>query len=88
MFQNIVNVFTGEDKLRHRVKGTVVLMKKNVLDFNDFSASFLDRLHEFVGKRVSLQLVSAVNVDPGQFTSSLMNLDLFIPLFSNFKSYS
>ncbi|CAJ1976135.1 unnamed protein product [Sphenostylis stenocarpa] len=65
MFQNIVNVFTGDDKLRHRLKGTVVLMKKNVLDFNDFSASFLDRLHEFVGKRVSLQLVSAVNVDPG-----------------------
>ncbi|XP_027936716.1 probable linoleate 9S-lipoxygenase 5 [Vigna unguiculata] len=65
MFQNIVKVFAGEDKLRHRVKGTVVLMKKNVLDFNDFSASFLDRLHEFVGKRVSLQLVSAVNVDPG-----------------------
>ncbi|WVY97890.1 hypothetical protein V8G54_030041 [Vigna mungo] len=65
MFQNIVKVFAGQDKLRHRVKGTVVLMKKNVLDFNDFSASFLDSLHEFVGKRVSLQLVSAVNVDPG-----------------------
>ncbi|KAJ1377649.1 PLAT/LH2 domain superfamily, partial [Sesbania bispinosa] len=64
MFQNIVNAFTGSDNNRHRVKGTVVLMKKNVLDFNDFSASFLDRLHEFVGKRVSLQLISAVNAEP------------------------
>jgi linoleate 9S-lipoxygenase len=47
------------------IKGSVVLMKKNVLDFKDLSASFLDNLHEFVGKRVSLQLVSAVNGDPG-----------------------
>lgn len=67
MLQNIVNALTGDRSgNRHRVKGTVVLMKKNVLDFNDFSASFLDRLHEFVGKRVSLQLISAVTVDPGQ----------------------
>ncbi|KAK7277935.1 hypothetical protein RJT34_22955 [Clitoria ternatea] len=66
MFQNVINVLTGENKKqRRRVKGTVVLMKKNVLDFNDFSASFLDRVHEFLGKRVSLQLISAVNVDPG-----------------------
>lgn len=50
---------------RHHVEGTVVLMKKSVLDFNDFTASFLDDLHEFVGKRVSLQLISAVNTDPG-----------------------
>ncbi|TKY52225.1 linoleate 9S-lipoxygenase 5 [Spatholobus suberectus] len=64
MLQNIVNALTGDDNNRHRVKGTVVLMKKNVLDFNDFSASFLDRLHEFLGKGVSLQLVSAVKVDP------------------------
>ncbi|KAG6646021.1 hypothetical protein CIPAW_08G164200 [Carya illinoinensis] len=36
-------------------------MKKNVLDFNDFHASVLDRVHELFGQRVSLQLVSAVN---------------------------
>ncbi|TKY61501.1 Linoleate 9S-lipoxygenase 6 [Spatholobus suberectus] len=47
------------------IRGTVILMKKNVLDFNDLSASFLDRLHEFVGKRVSLQLISAVQADHG-----------------------
>ncbi|KAG2395137.1 linoleate 9S-lipoxygenase [Vigna angularis] len=50
---------------RDRMRGRVVLMKKNVLDFNDLSASLLDRLHEFVGKRVSLQLISASQADPG-----------------------
>ncbi|KAM4108350.1 hypothetical protein ACB094_03G038600 [Castanea mollissima] len=37
-------------------------MKKNVLDFNDFHASMLDRVHEFLGRRVSLQFISAVNM--------------------------
>lgn len=40
-------------------------MKKNVLDFNDFNASVLDRVHELLGKKVSLQLISAVNADSG-----------------------
>jgi len=62
---NILEVF-NESK-NSKVKGTVVLMKKNVLDFNDFHASFLDRLHEFLGQKVSLQLISAVNGDPGEF---------------------
>lgn len=68
MFQNIVKGLTSHEnknKSDHVIRGKVVLMKKNVLDFNDLSASFLDDLHEFVGKRVSLQLVSAVKVDPG-----------------------
>ncbi|KAL5786621.1 hypothetical protein ACOSQ2_009013 [Xanthoceras sorbifolium] len=50
---------------KKKVQGTVVLMKKNVLDFNDFNASLLDRFHELLGQRVSLQLVSAVNGDSG-----------------------
>ncbi|KAL0921677.1 hypothetical protein M5K25_008774 [Dendrobium thyrsiflorum] len=45
------------------IQGTVVLMKKNVLDFNDFNASLLDNLSEFVGDRVSFQLVSATSGD-------------------------
>lgn len=53
-----------------KIKGTVVLMKKNVLDFNDFHASLLDRVHEFLGQGVSLQLISADNVDPGEFALS------------------
>ncbi|XP_057960486.1 probable linoleate 9S-lipoxygenase 5 [Malania oleifera] len=39
-------------------------MKKNVLDLNDLHASVLDRLHELLGRRVSLQLISAVHADP------------------------
>lgn len=54
----------GVDESKTKIKGTVVLMKKNVLDFNDMKASFLDRLHELLGKGVSMQLISAVNADP------------------------
>ncbi|KAJ0080261.1 hypothetical protein Patl1_22617 [Pistacia atlantica] len=77
MFHKIIDAVTGHDsggkKMKchkgecRNIKGTVVLMKKNVLDFNDFNASVLDRFHELLGKRVSLQLVSAVtavNSDP------------------------
>ncbi|KAK4852727.1 hypothetical protein QYF36_026540 [Acer negundo] len=72
MFDKIIEKIGGENgskKLKmggsqsQKIKGTVVLMKKNVLDFNDFNASLLDRFHELLGKRVSLQLVSAVNGD-------------------------
>lgn len=49
------------------VKGTVVLMKKNVLDFTDFSATLLDDAHELLGQGVSLQLVSATVGDPSEF---------------------
>ena len=66
MLQNIINKITGNDEddngNNKKIEGTVVLMKKNVLDFN---ASVLDRFDELLGKRVSLQLISAVNADPG-----------------------
>ncbi|KAG4998376.1 hypothetical protein JHK82_029161 [Glycine max] len=48
-----------------RVKGRVVLMKKGVLDFHDIKANVLDRVHELLGKGVSLQLISATTPDPG-----------------------
>lgn len=63
MFDDLVDLFTGGGNAK--VKGTVVLMKKNVLDFNDFNASFLDRLHEFLGNKVSLRLISSDASDPG-----------------------
>ncbi|KAL6278607.1 hypothetical protein ACE6H2_022208 [Prunus campanulata] len=47
-----------------KIKGRVVLMKKNVLELNDLKASFLDRVHELWGQVVSLQLISSVNGDP------------------------
>lgn len=49
-----------------KIKGTVVLMKKNLLDFTDVPASFLDRIHELVGKGVSLQLISEDKSNQGK----------------------
>ncbi|XP_027107693.1 probable linoleate 9S-lipoxygenase 5 [Coffea arabica] len=68
MFQKIVDALSGNNK---KIKGTVVLMKKNVLDLNDFNASFLDGIHELLGQKVSLQLISAVNVDQGTLKGKL-----------------
>ncbi|KNA22244.1 hypothetical protein SOVF_035780 [Spinacia oleracea] len=67
MFHNIVDAITGDGKGKNKKKinGRVVLMKKNVLDFNDFNASIFDRFDELLGKKVSFQLVSSVNSDPG-----------------------
>lgn len=66
MLQNIINKITGDDEIgKKKVEGTVVLMKKNVLDFNDFNASVLDGFLELLGQKVSFQLISAVNGDPG-----------------------
>lgn len=56
---------SDDDGVKKRVEGKLVLMKKNVLGFNDFHASLLDGFHELLGHGVSLQLVSAVNCDAG-----------------------
>ncbi|KAK6243127.1 hypothetical protein QUC31_009536 [Theobroma cacao] len=69
MLSHLLNAVTGDDGSKEmesssgKIKGTVVLMKKNVLDFNDFQASVLDGVHELLGKRVSLQLISAEKGD-------------------------
>ncbi|KAH7846887.1 hypothetical protein Vadar_019332 [Vaccinium darrowii] len=66
MLHHILESITGKhEESKKIIKGTVVLMKKNVLEFNDFDASILDRAHELLGEKVSLQLISAVNADPG-----------------------
>ncbi|RRT63572.1 hypothetical protein B296_00035401 [Ensete ventricosum] len=68
MLHGLLDAITGKHheatKSSATVRGSVMLMKKNVLDFNDFNASLLDGLHEFLGKGVSLQLVSATVADP------------------------
>ncbi|KAI9088992.1 hypothetical protein K1719_029271 [Acacia pycnantha] len=68
MFYNILNALycnSDADGNNHRltIKGTVVLMKKNVLILNDLGASVMDRLSELVGDKVSLRLINSVNVD-------------------------
>lgn len=71
MFHKVFEAINGNgngkqhgDELK-KIKGKVVLMKKNVLDFNDFNASVLDRVHELIGQGVSLQLISAHNGNSG-----------------------
>ncbi|KAK9070900.1 hypothetical protein SSX86_009468 [Deinandra increscens subsp. villosa] len=49
---------------KKKIKGTVVLMKKNVLDLKDWGASFLDWVYEIFNKRVSIQLISSAHCDP------------------------
>lgn len=63
---------TGKNKeawKNGKIAGSVVLMKKNVLDLSDFNASLLDGVHELLGLGVSFQLVSSTHTDPGTYTS-------------------
>lgn len=52
-------------RTRKKINGTVVLMKKNVLDWTDLGASFVDRVYELLGRGVSLQLISSLRGDQG-----------------------
>lgn len=54
----IVDTITGKDDGK-KVKGTVIMMKKNVLDFTDVNASVVDGVAEFLGRNVSFQLISS-----------------------------
>ncbi|XP_057457403.1 seed linoleate 9S-lipoxygenase-3 isoform X2 [Lotus japonicus] len=45
-----------------KIKGTVVLMRKNVLDINSLT-SVVDNLTAFLGRSVSLQLISSTKAD-------------------------
>ena len=61
MLGGILDSLTGNKNAR--LKGTVVLMRKNVLELNDFSATVIDGISEFLGKGVTCQLVSSTVVD-------------------------
>ncbi|CAH9073721.1 unnamed protein product [Cuscuta epithymum] len=41
------------------VKGTAVLMRKNVLDFNDFNGSIVDNISDILGQKVSIEFISS-----------------------------
>ncbi|KAJ4821782.1 hypothetical protein Tsubulata_019840 [Turnera subulata] len=67
MAQRIIDAITGhhgDDMKSKRLKGVVILMlKKNILGFNDIAATVLDSASEFLGNVVSLQLISSANSD-------------------------
>ena len=69
----LIDNLTGANR-NGRLKGTVVLMRKNVLDLNDFGATIIDGVAEFIGKGVTCQLVSSTIVDHST------------PLFTSFSS--
>ncbi|KAG2317397.1 hypothetical protein Bca52824_020519 [Brassica carinata] len=58
------NVKNKKTKKTMKIEGEVVVMKKNLLDFKDTMASLLDRIHELLGRRVSLHLISSHQPDP------------------------
>ena len=68
---NVTDNILGVNKSK-KIKGKVVLMRKNVLDFNNLASSAVDSVTEFLGQGVSVQLVSASKADPGLFLISLL----------------
>ncbi|XP_024964101.1 probable linoleate 9S-lipoxygenase 5 isoform X1 [Cynara cardunculus var. scolymus] len=73
MLHKIANLVLGEnhEAKKTKVKGKVVLVKKNLLDFNDLGASILDRAHELFGQRISIQFISATHADRRSSDKSL-----------------
>ncbi|KAI4329125.1 hypothetical protein L6164_021423 [Bauhinia variegata] len=67
MFNVVPNVVSDVFGLnRGKIKGTVILMRKNVLiDVSDVGSTVIDNIKELVGQGVTLQLISSVNGDPG-----------------------
>ncbi|KAM0901409.1 hypothetical protein ACQ4PT_019965 [Festuca glaucescens] len=59
---DIISNLTGGLKNVH-LKGSVALMRKNALDFNDFGAAAMDSVTEFLGRGVTCQLISSTVVD-------------------------
>ncbi|RZC94118.1 hypothetical protein C5167_016812 [Papaver somniferum] len=62
-------------KKKMKIKGSVILMKKNVLDFSDFHASLLDRVQELLGHGVSFQLITIPSSSSKSSSSSSSSLE-------------
>ncbi|PHT63176.1 putative linoleate 9S-lipoxygenase 5 [Capsicum annuum] len=56
----IVDAIIGKEDEK-KVKGKVVLMKRNVLDFTDKSSLIVDDIADFLGHKVSFQLISSTH---------------------------
>ncbi|XVE89675.1 hypothetical protein DITRI_Ditri20bG0015000 [Diplodiscus trichospermus] len=62
---NVLDQVTGKNQFsKQTIRGTVVLVKKNVYDINSIVGSAADGVLELLGQGVTLQLVSADNADP------------------------
>ncbi|KAM7259906.1 hypothetical protein ACFE04_015647 [Oxalis oulophora] len=70
IFDKITTKMCTHPKTNKRmVRGTFLLMKKKILDVTDVKASVIDRVHEFFGRGVSIQLISCVLSDPAETVS-------------------
>lgn len=50
-----------------KIKGQVILLRSNSLDYNEIQSSVLDNISEFWGAKVSFQLISSENGDRCKF---------------------
>jgi linoleate 9S-lipoxygenase len=66
---DIIGNLTGGLKNVH-LKGSVALMRKNALDFNDFGATAMDSVTEFLGRGVTCQLISSTVVDSSEHSTT------------------
>lgn len=82
---NVVGDITGLNKpsSKKTITGSVVMVKKNVLDFSALHSTVADSLFELVGNQVTLQLVSAENPDSGSFHSKFPNKSFFFRYYRN-----
>lgn len=60
-----------------KIKGQVILLRSNSLDYNEIQSSVLDNISEFWGAKVSFQLISSENGDRCKFSFFFLYLTYF-----------
>ncbi|KAM3290597.1 hypothetical protein P3S67_018886 [Capsicum chacoense] len=73
----IVDAIIGKEDEK-KVKGKVVLMKRNVLDFTDKSSLIVDDTADFLGHKVSFQLISSTHADPENGIEGKHNIPAYL----------
>ncbi|CAL9149066.1 linoleate 9S-lipoxygenase A [Musa acuminata AAA Group] len=61
-----------------KVRGTVVLIRKNVLGFNDFGGTVIDNVLELLGRCISFQLISATVGDPNNGNRGVVGEEAYL----------
>ncbi|RWV83218.1 hypothetical protein GW17_00055206 [Ensete ventricosum] len=69
----MVSHIVGSGSHGVKVRGTVVLIRKNVLGFNDFGGTVIDNVLELLGRCISFQLISATVGDPSRWCADNEN---------------
>ncbi|WOK93052.1 hypothetical protein Cni_G01745 [Canna indica] len=77
----VSSILGGGGSSTMSLKGTVVLMRKNVLDFTDYTASLVDNFQELLGQSVSLQLVSSTVGDPSHQNRGVVGDKAYLDTF-------